>query len=569
MLAVVKTPHSPMHPILFRIPLPHMPLKLWWALAAVAAIALVYAVLGQRRRDRATVGTALVVALAAGGAGYYFRTTQYEAANLPIYSYGVMLGLSLVVGWYLTLTLAERDGLPKEVMANCYVVTAIAAIVGARVLYIVTNLDEFRVSQHDANSAIDFASFFALRRGGLVAYGGFLGGFIGSWLYLQKQNIKLMPWADVAVPSLACGLLITRIGCYLFGCDFGKRLPADAPGFLVKMGTFPHWTSGTLDGGGDGAPAWSKHLDAAGHGTPAASELLKMNHSWPVHPTQIYESIVGLVLLSILLWQRKHQRFRGQIFFLFAFAYGYLRFLIEMLRDDSERGEFGTFPLHFFVPGSLFIMALAFVFGISLGITNLRTRMIARVAAFVPPVVAYIMLAPAKFGEVVQAHPSTSQWIGLLSAVVVAYFYARAWEIARKAPKAAMSLETLGDFKVTADDERPRRRLDEDDDDEEEEDDRTPEEIAAAEAAAAAEAEARPRKKKGKKKKGLRAPAAQGDATDATASAEADADAEADDEAAQEKAEVDAKADPLADAKIDALKDAKADKDAKEPTGTA
>ena len=84
------------------------------------------------------MGTALVVALAAGGAGYYFRGAQYEAANLPIYSYGVMLGLSLVVGWYLTLTLAERDGLPKEVMANCYVVTAIAAIIGARVLYIVT-----------------------------------------------------------------------------------------------------------------------------------------------------------------------------------------------------------------------------------------------------------------------------------------------------------------------------------------------------------------------------------------------------------------------------------------------
>jgi phosphatidylglycerol:prolipoprotein diacylglycerol transferase len=276
------------------------------------------------------------------------------------------------------------------------------------------------------------------------------------------------------------------------------------------------------------------------------------------------------VLLSILLWQRKHQRFRGQIFLLFAFAYGYLRFLIEILRDDSERGEFGTFPLHFFVPGSLLIMALAFVFGISLGIKNLRTRMIARVVAFVPPVVAYVMLAPAKFGEVVQAHPSTSQWIGVLSAVVAAYFYARAWEIARKAPKAAMSLETLGDFKPTADDERPRRRLDEDD--EEEEDDRDPEEVAAAEAAAAAEAEARPRKKKGRKKKGLRAPAAQGDDADATAAdADAKAEADADEEAADDKAEIDAKADadPLADAKVDALKDAKADKDKKEPTESA
>ena len=160
-----------MHPILFRIPLPKMPLKLWWALAAVAAIAAVYALLGIRRKDRSSAMVAFVIGVGAAAAGYVFRETKYEAPNLPIYSYGVMLGLSLVVGWYLTLTLAERDGLPKETMANCYVITAIAAIVGSRILYIMTNVDEFRVNPHDSNSAIDFATFFALRRGGLVAYG--------------------------------------------------------------------------------------------------------------------------------------------------------------------------------------------------------------------------------------------------------------------------------------------------------------------------------------------------------------------------------------------------------------
>lgn len=63
--------------------------------------------------------------------------------SIPIYSYGVMLGLSLVVGWYLTLGLAERDGLPRETMANNYVITALAAVLMARVLYVLTNLDEF------------------------------------------------------------------------------------------------------------------------------------------------------------------------------------------------------------------------------------------------------------------------------------------------------------------------------------------------------------------------------------------------------------------------------------------
>ncbi|MCL2726404.1 MAG: prolipoprotein diacylglyceryl transferase [Polyangiaceae bacterium] len=459
-----------MHPILFRIPLPHTPLKLWWVLAAVAAIAAVYALIGLRRKDRATAISAFLVIVASAAAGFAFREMKLEAPNLPIYSYGVMLGLSLVVGWYLTLKLAEKDGLPKETMANCYVVTALAAILGARVLYIVTNLDEFRVNAHDPNSDVLVSSFFALRRGGLVAYGGFLGGLIGSWLYLARHRIRLMPWADVAVPSLASGLFITRIGCYLFGCDFGKRLPDTAPEVLQRLGTFPHWGTGMLDGG-DGSPAFIKHLEAAGHGTPAAADLVKMNHSFPVHPTQIYESVVGLALLLLLLWQRKNQKFRGQIFFLFAFAYGYVRFIIEMLRDDSERGEFGTFDEHLFVPGALLLMAIAFAFGISLGIRNKQARTLARVLAFVPPVVAYLALHPASFSGVVQMHPSTSQWIGFLSAMVVSFFYAKFWETARKSPKLAMGLESLGDVKPAPEDGMPRKRRDDDEDEDDEEDD--------------------------------------------------------------------------------------------------
>lgn len=453
-----------MHPILFRIPLPKMPLKLWWALAAVAAISAVYLLLGLRRKDRGTAAVSLVVGVGAGIAGYVFREAKYEAANLPIYSYGVMLGLSLVVGWYLTLMLAERDGLPKETMANCYVITAIAAILGSRVLYVVTNPDEFKQA----------SDFFALRRGGLVAYGGFLGGYLGSWLYLRAHKIRLMPWADVAVPSLASGLLVTRIGCYLFGCDFGKRLSENAPGALKKLGTFPHWPQGTIEGS-EGAPAFARHLDIVGRHSPAGDELVKLGHSYPVHPTQIYESVVGLALLGLLLWQRKHQKFRGQIFFLFAFGYGYLRFLIEILRDDSERGEFG--PLiseHWLISGALLVMSIAFVFGVSLGIANPKVRNVARILSFVPPIVAFIVLKPASFGKQQAIQLSTSQWIGLLSAVVCSYFYAKFWETARRSPKLAMGLESLGDIQPTEDDRGPRRRRNEEDEDEDasKEDDR-------------------------------------------------------------------------------------------------
>jgi phosphatidylglycerol:prolipoprotein diacylglycerol transferase len=425
-----------MFPILFRIPLPHFPLKLWWALAAFAGIALVYTVLSLRRRERNTAVFLVLVAGALGVAAWKFKETSYQAQNLPIYSYGVMLGVSLVVGWYLTLKLADKEGLPKETMANCYVITALAAIAGSRILYILTNLQEF---EDPVTQQFVFSNIFALRKGGLVAYGGFLGGFLGSWGYLYTKKIRLLAWADAAVPSLATGLMITRIGCYLFGCDFGTRLSDTAPGFLKKLGTFPHWPAGTLDGG-DGSPAYVRHLEYYDRGSPMWKTLTETNHSLPVHPTQLYESFVGLGLFALLMWQRKHLKFRGQMFFLFVFAYGYLRVLLEIIRDDVERGEFGPkINGHVYVPVCLALFAVAFVFGISLAIKNLRARTVARVVSFVPAVVAYFLMKPPQFQED-PMQLSTSQWIGLLTALLASFFYGIYWQEARKRPAMAMAL---------------------------------------------------------------------------------------------------------------------------------
>jgi phosphatidylglycerol:prolipoprotein diacylglycerol transferase len=430
-----------MHPILFRIPLPHRPLMLWWALALAAAIAFAYAVASGRAKERGAAVGGLVAGAVAVALAVVYRHTGFERNALPIYSYGVMLGTSLVVGWYLTLTLAERDGLPKEVMANCYVITALSAVVGSRLLYAATNLDEF----HPAGSSWSdsFAALFAFNRGGLAVYGGFLGGYLASWAYLRPNGIRLMPWADVAVPSLASGLFITRIGCYLFGCDFGKRLADDAPAWLQKLGTFPHWTDAMVDAG-DGAPAYARHVEVY-KGTPLGAELVKMGHSFPVHPTQIYESLAGLFLLVVLLVARKHQKFRGQIFFTFAFGYGYLRFMLETLRDDAERGEYGpSFPEHVILPGAMLLMSLGLCFGIAIAIKDPRRRLVVRVLGFVPPVVAYFVLRPESFGSSVTIMLSTSQWIGLISALLVSYFYAQFWAVAKKQPGTAMSLATLG-----------------------------------------------------------------------------------------------------------------------------
>lgn len=401
-----------MHPVLFEIPLPAWALPLGPTLFVLAGLGLLLALFGQRTGafDLLVIGVLALISGLVGGV--LFRGQRFQLENLPIYSYGAMLCASIVVGWFLTLGLGVRAGLPRELLANCYFVTAIAALVGSRVLYVVTNLAEFR----------DWFEVLAVRRGGLVAYGGFLGGFLGSWWYLHRRGVPVLPWADVAVPSLASGLLLTRIGCYLFGCDFGKPLSTSAPAWLKRLGTFPRWPSDVLDGAG--SPAWLQHVDLRGLSVSARASL-------PVHPTQLYESLVGALLLALLWWLGKQRRFSGELFLAFTFGYGVLRFLLEIVRDDAERGSYGpALPVHVFVPAVLSLLVLAFAYGPAHSIPRLAWRR-AALGVGVALVAAFAWaLRPAQRAQVELARLSTSQWISLLTALGAAY----AWQRLRGAP---------------------------------------------------------------------------------------------------------------------------------------
>lgn len=246
---------------------------------------------------------------------------------LPIYSYGMMLGFSLIVAWYFVMHHGQKlEGLHPDIMAHSFIITAVCAIAASRVLYILTNLDSYHTLQ-------DLISF---QKGGLVAYGGFIGGFLACWGYCRHKGIPLLPWADIIAPTLGTGLLFTRMGCWLYGCDFGRPLAEDAPAWLVRIGTFPHWDfssahyvwGSTLNG----SPAYSHHLSTY------PDQMHGLDHSLPVHPTQLYESLAGLVIFCVGYYTLRHRSFKGQVFFLLAILYAFWRFGIEFVRDDPERG---------------------------------------------------------------------------------------------------------------------------------------------------------------------------------------------------------------------------------------
>jgi phosphatidylglycerol:prolipoprotein diacylglycerol transferase len=457
-----------MHPILFKIPLHGISLPYVWLPLIVAAIAALVAVAKMLGKEKDRQGAALAGAVAVLGVLARFTVLKgnegvFNPDTIPIYSYGVMLGLSLVVGWYLTLGLAERDGLPKETMANNYVVTAIAAVAGARILYILTNLSEFTQDPrtHDALPFLDvIASFFAMRRGGLVAYGGFLGGLAGSYFFLRRHKLPLLPWADVAVPSLASGLMITRIGCYMFGCDFGQPLKDGAPDWLKSLGTFKHWPAGTLDQG-EGAPAWAQHVKEKLIQPSAEASL-------PVHPTQLYESLVGACLLGLLLWYRRKQKFRGEIFFLFAFAYGACRFLLEVLRDDAERGAINPpIPQHILIPLAFAVLSVGWVIGFSQRIENKGVRLASQIASFLPLLPLYLAYKPETFAATTAGDLSTSQLIGVLSGIAASMAFAVFYKAALAHPKQAMDLRLPPAFQPAMAGGEPAPAVSEDDDEEE------------------------------------------------------------------------------------------------------
>jgi phosphatidylglycerol:prolipoprotein diacylglycerol transferase len=259
---------------------------------------------------------------------------QIPVLGWPVFSYGVMLGLSIIVGWYLTMYLAERNGLPRKTMGSCYFWGIIGALAGARLLYLVTNPEHLTGP----------ADMLNLRQGGLVAYGGFLGALGTCAVFCRIKKINLWAWADATAAPIVLGLAITRVGCFLYGCCFGRRVTDDDPAWVRSIALrFPNWAvrfphMGDAAGGCqhdvEGSPAFMHHVRNYGLDSAAAA-------SFEIFPSQLADTINGLIAFGLLLLLLRVRRFHGTVFLGFAVYYGLTRFVLETVRDDAQRGTFG------------------------------------------------------------------------------------------------------------------------------------------------------------------------------------------------------------------------------------
>jgi phosphatidylglycerol:prolipoprotein diacylglycerol transferase len=213
--------------------------------------------------------------------------TLIKIGPLPLHSYGLMLALSFLVGILLARSRAPRRGISADIVSDTSLVIVFAAIIGARLLYVLFHRDEMH----------GFMDVIALWSGGLSMYGGVLAAMGASWVYLRRRGVPFLRMADVVAPSLALGLGITRIGCFLNGCCYGKP------------------TTGAL-----------------GVHFPEDSYVHRLFGGSAVHPTQLYSSLTGLVILGILLaWDRK-RHLEGRLFALYLVLDATGRFILDFFR---------------------------------------------------------------------------------------------------------------------------------------------------------------------------------------------------------------------------------------------
>jgi len=260
----------------------------------------------------------------------------FRIGDFPISSFGLMLVCAFVAAYFQLAWGFKRLEVGDEEDASALLFAAcLAGIVGSKIYY--------AVLYGDWKLLFD--------RSGLVWYGGFLLGTLAVLYVLRRR--KLPPWrtADATAPALALGYGIGRIGCFLVGDDYG--VPTNLPWGV----TFPRGLP----------PTRADYLRGLGVDVPAdipGTELLA------VHPTQVYETLLALLIWGIGVWSLKRwsNRPTGSTALLVLALLAVERFGIEFLRakDDRLLG-------HFTVAQAISVLVLTVV-AVLWGIRSRRAR---------------------------------------------------------------------------------------------------------------------------------------------------------------------------------------------------
>ena len=228
---------------------------------------------------------------------------SFTIFGLEIAYYGIIIGIGMLVGALVAYREAKKTGQKVDDYIDFTLYTLIAAIIGARLYYVIFEWDYY--SQHP----LEILNF---RAGGLAIYGGVLASVLTLFIFTKVKKLDFRLMADTAVQGLIIGQIIGRWGNFFNREAFGgytdnlfaMQLPVtEAKGITEEL--IEHLV--TIDG---------------------VSYV-------QVHPTFLYEGAWNLLLFIGICLYKRHKKFNGEIFAIYLMGYGVGRFFIEGLRTDQ------------------------------------------------------------------------------------------------------------------------------------------------------------------------------------------------------------------------------------------
>ncbi|HEY3011232.1 MAG TPA: prolipoprotein diacylglyceryl transferase [Gemmatimonadales bacterium] len=222
---------------------------------------------------------------------------------LEVTGYGLMLMVAFLMGGWLIARQLRENQLREDYAADIVAAAVIGGIIGAKLWYVALTRDP--------------GALFS--RGGLVWYGGFIGGAIAVILNGWRLGVPLRWTMQIAAPALAAAYALGRVGCFLVNDDYGR--PTNLPWGVKFPEGLPPSTAGNLH---------QLFGIPVGQGIDPSTVLA-------VHPTQLYEVAAMLIAFAVLWSLRRGGYPVGWLFGLYLVLAGVERFLVEIVRAKDDR----------------------------------------------------------------------------------------------------------------------------------------------------------------------------------------------------------------------------------------
>lgn len=258
--------------------------------------------------------------------------------RVQIRYYGIIIVLAMLVAATVAARLAKRDGRDPDHIWGALTWAIIPAIVGARLWFVLFPPASGVAQGMDTGWYLQ--NFFNLENGaiaiwsgGLSIFGAVLGGMLGAYIYMRRNNLPFAPWLDIAAVGLPLGQAIGRWANFINQELYG--VPTELP--------------------------WGLTIDAAHRVAPYRS-LVEYPLETRFHPLFLYESLWSLLFFIILLnlFLRYRNRLpQGDIFLIYLLQYAFIRFLLEGIRVEVTYVPGTQINLSQVFMGVVFLIALA------------------------------------------------------------------------------------------------------------------------------------------------------------------------------------------------------------------